>query len=366
MDPDHFEMSSQGAAVTPTCPDPSIPNLAAELEVSNEESANGHMVTKPRATTPLNDGKTKKTVVSKRPSDEQESSGPNALTDLERVQRKWQMASAVHFIETFKDILPIREISVDTHEDVSPLLLEQAVASPELYPAARIAFRDVLMAFLLSLNQASHKNLKESWFHSLRVYVEAHPESFPDCFLKDSCVMSSFDEGMQFLLSIGWNVRLGLLLGLCDMAAEESVPIRDHIRSVVRDAETSKGGEENPIEAQGLRLQALGRCSRKRTFYKVGKTRIYSGYRRKGTGALLVECSDSKSMSQLADALESSSHDKDLKLAKDIREKYLAPVIELEEKMNRKLQKRRQAEILREEARLRNASRPRRRSAAYL
>lgn len=301
-----------------------------------------------------------------RPSDEQEASGYNKLTDLERVQRKWQMASAVHFVETFKEVLPIREISVDTHEDVSPVLLEQAVADPELYPSARLAFRNILMSFLLTLKQSSHKNLKESWFHSLRVYVEAHRDAFPDCFVQDTCVMSAFDEGMEFLLAVGWNVRLGLLLGLCDMAAEESFDIREHIKSVIRDAEVSKGSDDNPIDSRGLRLPALGRCSRRRTFYKVGKTRIYSGYRRKGSGALLVECSDSKTMTQLAEALECSSDEKDMKLAKDIREKYLAPVIEFEEKLNRKLEKRRQAEILREEARHRNASRPRRKSATYL
>lgn len=312
------------------------------------------------------DAKTKTTGGTMRPSDEQVLPGQIMLNDLERVQRKWQMASAIHFVEIFKDVLPIREISVDTHEDISPVLLEQAVAEPELYPGARIAYRNVLMAFLLTLKQASHKNLKESWFQSLRVYVEAHQDAFPDCFCQETCVMSAFDEGMQFLLSVGWNVRLGLLLGLCDMAAEESFDVREHIRSVVRDAEASKGGEENPINSRGLRLPALGRCSRRRTFYKVGKTRIYSGYRRKGSGALLVECSDSKTMSQLADALESSPHERDTKLAKDIREKYLAPVVEMEEKLSRKLEKRKHAEILREEARQRNASRPRRSAASYL
>lgn len=320
----------------------------------------------PENFTPNGDAKGKATGGTMRPSDEQVPPGQTMLTDLERVQRKWQMASAVHFVEIFKDVLPIREISADTHEDISPVLLEQAVADPELYPGARIAYRNVLMAFLLTLKQASHKNLKESWFHSLRVYVEAHQDAFPDCFSQETCVMSAFDEGMEFLMAVGWNVRLGLLLGLCDMAAEESFDVREHIKSVVKDAETSKGSEDNPINSRGLRLQALGRCSRRRTFYKVGKTRIYSGYRRKGSGALLVECSDSKTMAQLADALESSPHAGDTKLAKDIREKFLAPVVEFEEKQSRKLKKQKHAEILREEARHRNASRPRRRAASYL
>lgn len=285
-----------------------------------------------------------------RPSDEQGPPGSIGLTDIQRIQRKWQMASVIHFLETFKHILPLKEISPDTFQYICPTLLEQAVADPDIYLAARLAYRDILMAFLLTLKQSSRKNIRESWFLSLRVYVESHRDAFPDCFVNEKNVLAAFGTGVQFIVSVSCSVRLGLLLGLCDVAAEKSSEIRSYIRDIVKDAETVKSGQRNPIETHGLRLSPVGRCSRQRSFYKVGITRIYSGHRRKGTGILLVECSDSKTMIQLADALERSEHDRDNRLARKIRRKFLAPVIEVEERWRQSMERLRQEEFQVEEA----------------
>lgn len=312
------------------------------------------------------------------------------LTDLEAVQRKWQMASCAHFLEVFRDFLPLKHISADTAEDLTPLLLEQGIVEPEINMVACIALRNVIMALLVVLEEATLKNVTESWFLSLKMLVENRRAVFLDCFDGTESVLAPFDDGLHFLTAVSWNVRLGLLLSLCDTAAEEAYIIRN----AVRDAEQAKppppgtlgnGSGVGPsgngrkglssdhrgslpqseLEVRGIRLVPIGRCSRKRLFYRVGKTRIYSGYKRKGTGGLVVECSDSVSMRRLADALESSKFPKDMQLASEIRSKYLDPLLKLEEQTKRNQERKRLEQAQREETRRRNAHRPRRKKAAY-
>lgn len=283
------------------------------------------------------------------------------LTELERVQRKWQMASVAHFLEVFKDLLPLKEISEDTYEDLTPSLLESAVAEPEVDTRACLVLRDVIMSLLVAIGAATKKNLQTSWFQSLRVLVGSRRSEFMDCYDGQENVLARFENGMDFLTMVGWNVRLGMLLSLCDVAAETGQTVRE----AIREAEHTATLQKNELDLKGYRLMPLGRCSKKRVHYKVGKTRIYSGYKRKGTGALLVECSDSESMNKLADALDGSGTLRDDTLASMIRDVHLAPLLELEERSRRKMERKRLAEIQREESRRRNAVRPRRSKASY-
>lgn len=426
----------------------------------------------------------KKTIISQNPglfNKVATSEKYGADVELERVRRKWQLASCAHFLEVFRSVLPLKHISVDTAEDLTPYMLEQAIVNPGSHLDACLALRDVIQALLIVLEEATLKNVGETWFQSLSMFVDSRPESFLDCFdassavgtgvtgginetsvndtggnvnmnghrhdsnggetanangmLKDpQSLLRAYTDGLQFLVSVTWNIRLGLLLSLCDIAAEES-PV---IRAFVRDAETAKpeasaqhhhanthstaashpaqqpGGTSDtmakvngtidsatrlngvgpgtsttnnptggvgltssnhhmqtnqtttcPLEERGIRLRPLGRCSRKRSFYNVGKTRIYSGYRRKGSGALVVECSDSESMLKLVEALEAEKHPRDLQLAQDVRQKLLAPLLVIEERKERKLERQRQEELDREENRRRNSHRPRRKKASY-
>ncbi|PXF41011.1 hypothetical protein BWQ96_09278 [Gracilariopsis chorda] len=284
------------------------------------------------------------------------------IPDMERVQRKWQMASCNHFLHVFADKLPLREISVDTAEDLTPETLERAIAEPERSMESCIILRDVLTALLVSLEAVSLKNSQTSWFQALRVHVNRHPEEFGDCFQYGTNVLERYENGMDFLVESGWHVRLGLLLALCDITAERAKAIRD----AIRESEVASTLTKSDIDQKGYRLQPLGRCSQRRFHYKIGKTRIYSGYKRKGNGALLVECSDSSTMSKLAESLGCSPHSRDTKLSTDIRTKFLAPLQEHEERVRRKMERKRLAEIQREESRRRNSVRPRRSRAAYL
>lgn len=272
------------------------------------------------------------------------------------------MASVAHFVETFRDILPLNEVSEDAAEDVTPGLLERAVAEPEGDTHACLVLRDVIVCLLIVIGQVSQKNMRESWFESLRVFVGGRRAEFMDCFFGTENVLDDFENGMDFLVSVGWNVRLGLLLGLCDIAAEEGQLVRE----AIRESEIATTATKCDLEVRGYRLAPIGRCSSRRCHYKVGKTRIYSGYKRKGSGTLLVECSDSKSMQELAEALAGIGHARDQVLAAKIRDVYLKPLLELEERGKRKLERKRQAEIVREESRRRNSARPRRSKASYM
>jgi len=271
------------------------------------------------------------------------------------------MASCAHFLTVFASVLPLKDISPDTAEDLTPSLLERGIAEPDLCAEACIALRDVIVCLLVAIGAVTKKNDQSNWFHSLRVFVGSRSTEFLDCYQGSENLLASFENGMDFLVSVGWNVRLGMLLALCDIAAEESVDIRE----ALRDSEQKCTQGNSEINAREYRLLPIGRCSKKRFHYKVGTTRIYSGYKRKGSGAMLSECSDSKSMSQLADALASSGHLRDFKLASKIKEKYLAPLLELEERSRRKVEKKRLLEIQKEESRRRNSGRPRRSKASY-
>lgn len=282
--------------------------------------------------------------------------------DTEIAQQKWQMASCVHFVDVFRDVLPLRDISEDTAEDLTPILLEQAIVQPEQNVTACLALRDIIMALLVALGASTLKSVSRTWFQSLSAFVDSYPVMFLDCFDGDKSLLRMFDDGLVFLVSVTWNVRLGLMLALCDIAAEES----SAIRQAIRDAEQAKPQIQPPLEAsqvghvgealshvndsrsatteletRGIRLLPIGRCSRKRTFYMIGKSRIYSGYKRKGSGSLVVECSDSESMEQLATALESSQHPRDVQLAASIRGRFLQPLLKFEEEENRKRERKR-------------------------
>lgn len=375
-----------------------------------------------------------------------------AERDLERVRRKWQLASCAHFLQVFRNHLPLKLISEDTAEDLTPSMLENAIVNPAGDREACIALRDVLKALLVVLEETTLKTIDDSWFHCLSMFVEDRPSMFIDCFdpsslakagsmkniisgnsstvscltnggtsngaksnpnlsngtseavihaLKPQSLLKSFNDGMEFLTSVNWNVRLGLLLSLCDIAAEEAPAIRNAIReaelakpdavvSFFPTTSTDSGkpasdglSEANgnpkrkgsgisiplqtisPLEGREFRLRPIGRCSRKRSFYNIGKSRIYSGYQQKGSGSLVVECSDSTSMMKLVEVLEATKHPRDAQLAHDVKTKFLGPLVQMEERKRRKDERLRKEKIEREENRRRNSHRPRREKASY-
>lgn len=288
--------------------------------------------------------------------------GMPPLTEVERVQRKWQMASIAHFLDVFRGVLPLAQFSEDAAEDLTPSLLERAVAEPELDVDTCVFLRNIIQTLLLTIGLAVKKSLPTTWFELLRMHVSERRADFMDCFEGDENILERYDNGMDFLTNVGWNVRLGLLLSLCDLAAENG----DAIREALRQSEIASTSVKSDLDAKGYRLLPIGRCSKKRFHYKVGKTRIYSGYKRKGSGALVVECSDSKSMSELADALDGEGQPMDRALATKIRDSFLAPLLELEERTKKKEERKRLAQIQQEESRRRNAARPRRSKASYL
>lgn len=288
--------------------------------------------------------------------------GMAPLTEVQRVQRKWQMASVAHFLEVFRDVLPLGEVSEDTAEELTPRLLEQAVAEPEIDVNSCFVLRDVIQTLLLAIGEASKKDLVTSWFQSLRAFVTRRRTDFMDCYEGEENTLQRYENGMDFLTNVGWDVRLGLLLSLCDVTAESG----DAIREAIRQSETASTLAKSDLDVKGYRLLPIGRCSKRRFHYKVGKTRIYSGYKRKGSGALVVECSDAKSMTELANALDGEGQEKDRTLAAKIRDSYLAPLLEIEEKRTKREERKRLAHIQREESRRRNAARPRRSKASYL
>ncbi|CAN8064051.1 unnamed protein product [Agarophyton chilense] len=284
------------------------------------------------------------------------------VSDVERVQRKWQMASCNHFLHVFAPHLPLKLVSEDAAEDLTPEALERAVAAPEQSAQSCALLRDVIMALLLALDAVSLKSVHSAWYQALCVLVDANAELFADCFQFGTNELTHYRDGMHFITTAGWHVRLGLLLALCDMAAERAKCVRD----AIRDSELASTITNSDLDHKGFRLQPLGRCSQRRFHYKVGATRIYSGYKRKGTGALLVECSDSRTMALLADALATSPFPRDATLATDIRTKFLAPLQELELRARRKAERKLQEQRLRDESRRRNSVRPRRANATYL
>lgn len=284
------------------------------------------------------------------------------LTDVQRVQRKWQMASVVHFLDAFRNVLPLKEISADTAEDLTPSLLEEAVAEPEINAAASLMLRDVVKALLIVIDEKLKENIEEKWYESLKQLVRIRRGEFLDCFDGDLNVMDMHETGMDFLTAVGWNVRLGLLLSLCDVAAETGAKVREKIR----ETELASSIAKSELDIRGFRLKPIGRCSKKRFHFKIGESRIYSGYKRKGSGALVVECSDSKTMSEYSNALHGEGEPKDRVLADRIRETFLPPLLDREDKARKKVERKRMQEIQREESRRRNAKRPRRSKAAYI
>ena len=282
--------------------------------------------------------------------------------DVKTIQGKWQMASVTHFLEIFRDVLPLKDISTETAEDLTPALLERAIAEPDLDTRACLALRDVIMTLLFANGVASKKNLAISWFQSLRLFISSRKTEFLDCFQNGQNVLNVYENGMDFLVGVGWKIRLGMLLSLCDITAQEAQVIRE----AIRESELATSATKSEIEGREFRLAPMGRCSQKRFHYKVGKTRVYSGYKRKGPGILLVECTDSKSMREYSNALFQSSHERDKKLGTVIKEKHLAPLEEFEEKMRKKMEKKLLSEIQKEESRRRNAGRPRRSKASYM
>jgi hypothetical protein len=233
--------------------------------------------------------------------------------------------------------------------------------------SASVIFRDVVCVLLAALKEVPPKQAQDRWFAALTRYVASRPQEFPDCYPgtpgDGDSLLDRFDgDGMSFVFHVSWKCRLGLLQSLCDIAVEEAECVRD----VIKEAERLSSATRQEVEARHFRLVPLGRCSQKRFYFCVGGSRIYSGFKRKGAGGVVVECSDVSSMRRLVDVLESSDNVKDAALGTKIRSWYLGPLIEGEERKRRKVDRGLAVEAQREESRRRNADRPRRARASYM
>lgn len=292
---------------------------------------------------------------------------PEESQVVQLVQRKWQMCSCVHFFSSFKGILPLSSIAPATAAAINPLLLERAVAEPASDALNSVIFRDIIASLLVALKELPPKHAVERWYTALTKFVAARPSEFSDCFdgpqnSQENILERFGTEGMSFIFHATWKCRLGLLHAMCDIVAEEA----DCMRDVIKEAERLSSATRQEIEARHYRLVPLGRCSQKRFYYCVGGCRIYSGYKRKGAGGVVVECSDVPSMRNLVAALEGSEKPKDVALGAKIRSWYLGPLLESEERKRRKIDRDLAVEAQREESRRRNADRPRRARASYM
>lgn len=289
---------------------------------------------------------------------------------VKQVQKKWQMCSCVHFFAIFKGVIPLQAVAPATAGALEPLLLERAVGDPASSSGLSVVYRDVVVSLLAALKELPAKSTAaiEKWFSVLSKLVTARPQDFPDCYdgvlgAPGTNVLERFDgDGMSFIYGAGWQCRLGLLHSLCDIVAEEA----ECVREVVKESERLSSASRQEIEARHYRLVPLGRCSKRRFYFCIGGQRIYSGLKRKGSGAMVVECSDVSSMRRMVDALEESQDSKDAALGSKIRSWYLGPLIEAEERKRRKVDRDLAAEAQREESRRRNAERPRRAGASYI
>jgi hypothetical protein len=296
-----------------------------------------------------------------------ESGGGEECATVKLVQRKWQMATCVHFFSVFAGALPFASVAPASGAALTPLLLERAVGDASASASASVIFRDVVCVLLAALKEVPPKQAQDRWFAALTRYVASRPQEFPDCYPgtpgDGDSLLDRFDgDGMSFVFHVSWKCRLGLLQSLCDIAVEEAECVRD----VIKEAERLSSATRQEVEARHFRLVPLGRCSQKRFYFCVGGSRIYSGFKRKGAGGVVVECSDVSSMRRLVDVLESSDNVKDAALGTKIRSWYLGPLIEGEERKRRKVDRGLAVEAQREESRRRNADRPRRARASYM
>jgi hypothetical protein len=300
-------------------------------------------------------------------TDEDESmpiAGCDESPIVQLVQRKWQMASCVHFFVTFKDCLPLQAVGPSTAPILTPLVLERAVADPSAHALNSVVYRDCVASLLVALKELVPRNI-DRWFGALCKLVNDRSQDFADCFegkIQENVLERFEGDGMNFVYHTTWQCRLGVLQSLCDIVAEEA----DCVRDVIKESERLCSAARQEIEARHYRLVPLGRCSEKRFYYCVGGARIYSGYKRKGLGAVCVECSDAESMKRLTAELERDDHPRDVALASKIRSWYLVPLEEANARKRKRLDRELAVEIQREESRRRNADRPRRARASYV
>lgn len=283
---------------------------------------------------------------------------------VDRVACKWQMASVAHFFSAFAKVLPLRDIGGEEPLDVSARTLELAIAEPDTNTSLGPALRDAFATLLLALRRVSRPRARTHWYEALCTFSSSRPQDFSDCFAANGVsLLRGYQDGSRFLLEAPWNLRLGAMLSLCDIAAEEA----DCVRDALRERPASAPSAPDPLDAppDAYRLQPFGRCNKKRFYYRVGPSRIYSGFKRKGAGSLAVECSDSSSMQALIDRLHATSNNKDKNLADRIRDTYLPAVVEHEAVLRRRKNRLRQIEALRLDDRQRKKLRPRRRRVMY-
>ena len=164
-----------------------------------------------------------------------------SLSDLERVQRKWQMASCVHFLCIFGSYLPYSEAGPLTHEHIDTLSIERAIAEPEVDAALALLLRDVYCTLLLAI-KVLKKNRLTYWFSTLKNFILDRSAEFPDLFANanGNCTLHYWDNGLEFIHGSTWNLRLAILLALCDIAAEEAECIRDALREKDRHTNVTK------------------------------------------------------------------------------------------------------------------------------
>jgi len=304
---------------------------------------------------------------------------PEAKTDLEAVSRKWQMASVVHFFATFYGVLPVEDVVGEENElDVSAGRLERAVAEPDSDPQLVYLLRDLIAVLLLALKRVTVKRARSHWFESLCAVAWARSRDFVDT--NGSDAMRMYKNGTLFLVESPWPVRLAVLLTLCDLAAEEADCIRNSI--VTESAVPNQGGNNNTNTSNGnnspdreekkkvdlktARMEAFGRCTAKRWYFRVGTARIYSGFKRKGNGNLKIEADDSESMRKLIARLESSKMLKDQVLAANMRDNYLPQIVEKEEEEKKKAQTIRELKTLKMDSwSQKGRLKPRRRKQVY-
>lgn len=326
------------------------------IDPLRKENSNSVKETEPTTTTQEGIGKTRKEATEKADQDSpravnktvDDSTEEDAnLSDLEIVQRKWQTASVAHFFAVFKDILPIgNALGEGAIFDTSASTIERAIAIPETDPELPRAMSDMFAVLLVALKRVSMKRAKTHWYEALCTLAGARRAEFLET--DGATHIRKWQNDLRFLVEAPWPIRLGALSACIDLVSESDT-LRDSIYS----------------RSDSARLQPFGRDSKKRWYYRIGTSRIYSGFKRKGNGFLTVECSDADSMRKFVNRLKESDNMRDKALGGRVEDLFLPDVIKEQEENQRRRRKIRELKLLRKNDLSKERLRPRRRRVVY-
>ena len=317
------------------------------------------------------------------------------------------MASTVHFFDTFHEVLQFEVRAPEVNGLVFSEVIEKSIADPVQFKLVYV-FRGFLKGLIsaacgrkVTQDEKDRIRLAKmgvdegdgvvgvgeggwNWWKELRGICkdEERSKGFDEFWGCAESVRKWWGDRRElgeeaqmdwdgWIRHVNWGERLGLIYNLCALVAGENEDLQGDIRKRVKLSEPLHRKEYGMRSM--VRLKTIGKCSRKRWYWVVGGSRIYSGYKTTGSGGIAVECANEKEMKELVKKLLTRDPSDDRKggimrdrnLGGKIQDFWLRPLEEEGEKRRKILMRNMQAAAAKEEARIRNATRPRRRKAAY-